>query len=47
MEPLLNISDIKFNYNDLDSNKKVLDPQLDKNGNRQKAIKQEYKAKNN
>ena len=46
-EPLLNISDAEFNYEDLNSNKEILGPQLDKNGNRQEAAKQEYKAKDN
>ena len=47
MEPLLNISDAKFNYEDLDGNKEVLGPLLDKNGNGRQAAEQEYKDKDN
>ena len=47
MEPLLDINNAKFNYKNLDSNEEVLGPQLDKNGDRQEAIKQEREAKDN
>ena len=47
MEPLLNISDAKFNYEDLDGNKEVLGPQLDKNSDGREAAKQKHKAKDN
>ena len=47
VKPLFDISDAKFNYKDLDGNKKVLGPQLDKNGDGQEAAKQECKAEDN
>ena len=47
VEPLPDISDAEFNYKDLDSNKEVLGPQLDENGDGQEATKQEYEADNN
>ena len=46
-EPLLDISDAKFNYKDLDGNKEVLGPQLDENGNRWEAAEQEREADDN
>ena len=46
-KPLLNISDAEFNYKDLDSNKEILGPQLDENGNRREAAEQEHKAEDN
>ena len=37
----------KTNNNNNNSNKEILGPQLDKNGNRWEAVKQEYKVKDN
>ena len=47
MEALPDITYFNIKEEDLDNNKKVLGPLLDKNSNKRQAAKQKYKNKNN